>query len=126
MGRIVVGVDGSEHSVAALRWAVDYARATNHDVEALTTWSYPIPVGDGFSGMAYPTIDAKTLEEEARASLERALVSACPDAGQRERVSRIVAEDRPAHALIDASRAPPCWWSGPGATAGSPACSSDR
>ncbi len=104
MGRVVVGVDGSEHSVAALRWALDYARAKHVDVEALATWTHPMPVGDGISGMAYAPMDSKSLEEETTAALERALLSACPDATERGRVARIVAEDRPAHALIDASR----------------------
>ena len=49
--RIVVGVDGSESSKAALRWAIRQARLTGGSVDAVTAWRYPAtyglaPVGD--------------------------------------------------------------------------------
>lgn len=37
-GRIVVGVDGSEASITALRRAIRMANALNASVEAITTW----------------------------------------------------------------------------------------
>lgn len=39
--RIVVGVDGSDSSKDALRWAVRYAEATGGVVQALTAWDFP-------------------------------------------------------------------------------------
>lgn len=39
--RIVVGVDGSKESMAALRWAVGQAWLTGAVVEAITAWNYP-------------------------------------------------------------------------------------
>jgi len=44
-GRIVVGVDGSAPSKAALHWAVRQARLTGAAVEALTAWEYPVTYG---------------------------------------------------------------------------------
>ena len=38
---IVVGVDGSEPSLAALRWAVDEARLRHGKVLLITAWHYP-------------------------------------------------------------------------------------
>lgn len=38
---IVVGVDGSEPSLAALHWAVDEARMRHGKVRAITAWHYP-------------------------------------------------------------------------------------
>lgn len=38
VGRIVVGIDGSEPSKAALRWAVRQAELTGAAVEAVTSW----------------------------------------------------------------------------------------
>ena len=38
---IVVGVDGSEPSLAALRWAVDEARLRHGKVVIITAWHYP-------------------------------------------------------------------------------------
>ena len=41
MGRIVVGVDGSDASIKALRWAVRQAELTGDSVEAVNSWEYP-------------------------------------------------------------------------------------
>jgi nucleotide-binding universal stress UspA family protein len=43
MGRIVVGIDGSEHSAAALRWAAEEAKFRDAKVEAIHAWTY-VPV----------------------------------------------------------------------------------
>jgi nucleotide-binding universal stress UspA family protein len=39
--RIVVGIDGSEHGNAALRWAVDEARVHESEVIAVFAWQLP-------------------------------------------------------------------------------------
>jgi nucleotide-binding universal stress UspA family protein len=43
--RIVVGVDGSESSKAALRWAIRQAKLTGASVDAVTAWRYPTGYG---------------------------------------------------------------------------------
>lgn len=55
LGRIVVGVDGSEHSRRALRWAAYFARLTGSSVEATLVWEPPAPSGYGwnFTGTGY-------------------------------------------------------------------------
>lgn len=45
-GRIVVGVDGSAASRAALRWALRQAVLTGASVEAVAAWGFPLYVGD--------------------------------------------------------------------------------
>jgi nucleotide-binding universal stress UspA family protein len=40
-GRIVVGVDGSESSMAALDWGVRQAKLTGLGLDAVITWSIP-------------------------------------------------------------------------------------
>jgi nucleotide-binding universal stress UspA family protein len=44
-GRIVVGVDGSDPSKSALRWAAKIAAATGGTVEAVSAWHYPQAYG---------------------------------------------------------------------------------
>lgn len=39
--RIVVGIDGSAPSVAALHWALGQAELTGASLEAVTAWEYP-------------------------------------------------------------------------------------
>jgi nucleotide-binding universal stress UspA family protein len=43
--RIVVGVDGSDASKEALRWAIRQARLTGAGVNAVTAWRYPATYG---------------------------------------------------------------------------------
>jgi nucleotide-binding universal stress UspA family protein len=43
--RIVVGVDGSEPSKRALRWAANQAKLTGAELEVVTTWEYPPTLG---------------------------------------------------------------------------------
>jgi nucleotide-binding universal stress UspA family protein len=99
--RIVVGVDGSPTSRAALRWAVRQAKFTNGTVEAVISWEIPTVVqsygwapiyveeeGD-FKGDARKTIDAVINEEVAPAD--------------GNLVHSVVVNGHPAQALIDAA-----------------------
>lgn len=94
--RIVVGVDGSPDSRAALRWAVDEARLRDAPLEAVMAWQRPWPG-------PRPKIDlvsrlAKTRAVEALAAALGAVV------GDATGVKRTVVEDRPALALVEASK----------------------
>jgi nucleotide-binding universal stress UspA family protein len=40
--KIVVGVDGSEHATAALRWALEHAKMLHGSVEAIYAWQFPL------------------------------------------------------------------------------------
>ncbi|TWP33627.1 universal stress protein [Leekyejoonella antrihumi] len=40
--RIVVGVDGSAHSMAALRWALQHAESLGWQVRAVYSWQLPM------------------------------------------------------------------------------------
>ncbi|MFB7172849.1 universal stress protein [Streptomyces sp. NPDC056254] len=62
--RIVVGVDGSPSSQAALRWAVRYAGLVGGRVEAVTAWDLP-----GAGTWSAPAVDADFDEEEAERRL---------------------------------------------------------
>lgn len=66
--RIVVGVDGSQPSKAALRWAIRQATLTGGSVDAVTAWWYP----PGY-GLAPTASGEPDFETEARKSLTEAL-----------------------------------------------------
>lgn len=62
--RIVVGVDGSPSSQAALRWAVRYAGLVGGKVEAVTAWEVP-----GMASWSAPAVDTEFDEDEAKRGL---------------------------------------------------------
>lgn len=51
-GRIVVGIDGSHGSAAALRWALEEARLRGVEVHAVMAWQQPAAIGAS-SGTTY-------------------------------------------------------------------------
>jgi nucleotide-binding universal stress UspA family protein len=69
MGKIVVGVDGSDRAKRALEWAIEEARLRDAVVEAVYAWSYPY-VGTIPSAMV---IDFEQVEANARDTLEAAV-----------------------------------------------------
>lgn len=69
--RIVVGVDGSEHGAAALRFAAEEARLRNATLVAVHAWSYvPLaPIQAGYDTMELPpTFVAEDVEREEQAA----------------------------------------------------------
>lgn len=68
--RVVVGVDGSEMSYAALQWAERYARMIDGNLHLVAAWEWPVSYGvsvisDDFD----PEADATGIAEKAAASL---------------------------------------------------------
>ena len=68
--RIVVGVDGSPSSKAALGWAVQQTRLIGARVEAVTAWQFPAYYGWGLLP------DSADVESIARSMLEEAIAGA--------------------------------------------------
>ncbi len=104
--RIVVGVDGSEHSAAALRWAAEEARLRDGRLAAVHAWTFVPPSAVAEPGMipvaATDLMDDLTLEREAaERTLDAALEAVLGDAaGEAERV---LSEGSPADVLVDES-----------------------
>ncbi|MEH0109501.1 universal stress protein [Tersicoccus sp. MR15.9] len=69
---VVVGVDGSDHSLTALRWAVEEARTRQAPLVALTAYSVPIFAASGMDG-GYATIDDRIIRDGAQAVVKAAL-----------------------------------------------------
>lgn len=96
--RVLVGVDGSPHSGAALRWALSEAAARSGEVIALLSWQMPfIGVPGGFS--------RQEVEQAAR-DLLLASVAEVAEVAARPRVPLrpILAEGDPTESLIEASK----------------------
>jgi nucleotide-binding universal stress UspA family protein len=67
--RIVVGVDGSVGSKAALLWAIAEARTRHADLEIITCWHPPYLAEASGYGVAYLTVDDMTAEMRQRLEL---------------------------------------------------------
>ena len=96
---VVVGVDGSAESVAALRWAARYAAASGARVQALLAWHYPGAVGG-------PPMEKapEATHEQTDAQMHETLDAAIAKAGQEAAgVEKHTAYGHPAQALIEAS-----------------------
>lgn len=93
---IVVGVDGSDSSMDALRWAAGQARLTGADLHAISAWD--LPVGYGLA----PGARAEEVAGEARKGLNAAIAQVFGDSPDMPLVAR-VEQGHPAPVLIDAS-----------------------
>ena len=94
--RIVVGVDGSSSSVAALRYAAQLATALDAPLEAVITWSYP--------AFTDPYLVAHwSPETDAGETLAAAITQAFDD-DPPEGLARTVLAGPPAPTLIDLSK----------------------
>lgn len=94
---IVVGVDGSDSSKDALRWAAKQARLTGAAVHAIATWDFPTGYGWG------PYISDLDLAGEARKGLDRTVEQALSDMPDVPVVAR-VEQGHAAGVLVAASR----------------------
>jgi len=93
---VVVGVDGSAPSRAALRWALDQARLSGSRVRAVIAWEVPVHTGWSLTGHEDFAGAAGKLLGEA---VQEALGFEAPDA----EVIETVLPGHPAQVLIDAS-----------------------
>jgi nucleotide-binding universal stress UspA family protein len=97
---VVVGVDGSDESVAALRWAGRYGAATGATVRALHIWHYPTAAGLP-PGMTPESVTAE-VQEHQHSDLAEAIDKAHLDPAAR--VDPRIAYGHPAQVLIDESK----------------------
>ena len=92
--RIVVGVDGSAASLAALRWAVRQAELTGAPLEIVSTWEWRV----GYLGLGIPVPPDYDPADEARRQLDKA-VSAVLTPRDAIEVRQSVIEGHPAPVL---------------------------
>ncbi|WP_329267077.1 universal stress protein [Streptomyces sp. NBC_01451] len=99
---IVVGVDGSEASLAALRWAAEQARVLRAEVVAVHAWE---PCGTGLA--PYAPVSARPTADEQRDQAAEVLASTVRTAfGARidRPVRAVLIEGPPARVLLQQAR----------------------
>lgn len=93
---VVVGIDGSEDSKEALRWAVEFGRRYESPVVAIAVWDMPVTYGY----VMVMTATGAEIKEGARQMLAQTVREAVgDDAG----VTQETRQGHPAATLVDAS-----------------------
>ena len=104
-GRIVVGIDGTEHAAAALRWAAEEAALRSATLVAVHAWSFvPVttPADSGLVPMAWT--DSMEVLDASRAAAERTAADQVREVlGEDSDVVLEVVEGGPADVLVAAA-----------------------
>jgi nucleotide-binding universal stress UspA family protein len=95
--RVVVGLDGSSSSLAAVRWAADYAALVGARLELVVVWDWPTSYG-------WPVPIPSDYNPEKDAS---ELLAGCEEQARRDHaaleISSTAVQGHPAPALVEAS-----------------------
>jgi len=101
-GSIVVGVDGSPHSKAALRWAVTQARRVGARVEAISAWQQPATVGYPY-GWSPDLHDGDIIAIVAEKVLDEAVAEVNGQLEAPVEIHATVVHGNPADVLLEAA-----------------------
>jgi len=99
---VVVGVDGSAASGAALAWAARYADAIGARLRAVLAWHYPSAAGNPPVGVAPESVTSE-VEQSRYEILDEAIAATFGDRSPRE-IERKLVYGHPVQALIDESK----------------------
>jgi nucleotide-binding universal stress UspA family protein len=98
--KIVVGIDGSASSKAALGWAMQQAELTGSSIEAVIAWQYPTMIG----GFGFGPVSAMVLNfDEIAAKTLADSIAEVVDPASRVLVSTAVVQGHPASVLLKAA-----------------------
>lgn len=100
-GAVVVGVDGSEPSVRALRWAAGQAAARSQPMLVVACWTFPAMLGPS---PYQPPIAAEELETAAAHVIDETAAAAGLGADDGAGWRRAVVPGPPATVLAEMSR----------------------
>ncbi len=95
---VVVGVDGSDHSLLALEWAAHYALTMHLPLIVVTAWSFPDEPAPLDIDIRVPWQDE--LMKQARSKLDLIIATHLSEA-ERSFVTAKVIRGRPAQVLLD-------------------------
>lgn len=96
---VVVGVDGSDASKDALRWAARQAELTGASLLAVMTWHRPVAP----YGVAVPLLVDMDLKSDSQHALDRVITETLGE-GSAVAVSATVVEGQPALQLLEAAK----------------------
>ena len=104
MTTVVVGIDGTEASREALRWAAEEAKLRGAALRVVHTWDHPYAVPGPYPQTSGPRVDEEDTERRlAEELLDRELAAAGVEA-TGVRIEPELVEAPPAKTLIDAAQ----------------------
>ncbi len=93
---IVVGVDGSDLSVEALRWAIGHARLVGGEILAVLSWEIPMAFTPA------PSFAGYEFESDGQRVIDAAVAAVAPEAGDVPIAAKVV-RLQPRAALLEAA-----------------------
>jgi nucleotide-binding universal stress UspA family protein len=105
-GKIVVGIDGSPHAAAALRWASEEAALRSATLEAVHAWSFvPVttPADSGLVPMAW-TDNVELLDITRQAAEDAAAAQVAEVLGPDHTATVSVLQGGPGDVLLEAAQ----------------------
>jgi nucleotide-binding universal stress UspA family protein len=104
-GLIVVGVDGSDESITALKWAIEEAHTRGARVRAMNIWNYPpTGYGVGIDMGAVSLLTEETIDTAAQTVVDQAVEKALVGVDEPPFVERVVRQGSPARELLAESK----------------------
>ncbi|WFR67473.1 universal stress protein [Curtobacterium flaccumfaciens] len=97
LDRVVVGVDGSDQSVAALRYGATIADALRARITVVGAWQSPVTYGEA------ALLTTWSPEDDARSTVNEVVRKAFPD-GTPEGLAAGLVHGPAAHALVEVSK----------------------
>ena len=104
MAKIVAGIDGSDASKDALRWAVEEARLRRADVVAVHAWQVPPPVPSLGPAPGVEIVEIVPQLEEGAKKLVESIVAEVVGDDSDVNVEPVATEGPPANVLIEAAK----------------------
>jgi len=100
MSHVVVGVDGSECSKPALRFAIEEAALRGESVRAVCAWQVPVALyaGSAYAATVEPEIYSRSARDAARQQVDEAVGT-----GAKVKVELVVREGGAAQVLVEES-----------------------
>jgi len=101
-GRIVVGVDGSDSSRRALRFALAEARSTDSSVVVVNSWEVPLPADAASLAADSRTLHEEVFERQSEEIVAGVLAEVADEHTEELDISAVRMQAAPVTALLDA------------------------
>lgn len=101
-GRVVVGVDGSDSSHRALRFALHHALATGSEVMVVNSWEVPLPADEASLAADAQSLHEEVFDRQSEEVVAGVLAEVIDDRTQDLEISAVRMQANPVEALLKA------------------------